>query len=60
MKELLDFLLDSKDALQRHDKITKHDATKLKKKKITEEECNHIKKMAKIFTDEIYFTIPTC
>ena len=43
MKELSDFLLGSKDAFQRHKKITNQTAAKLKKK-ITEEECRPNKK----------------
>ena len=59
MKELLDFLLDPKDAFQCHKKKTKQATSELKEKLMKEKKRAYkIKKMVETFIDENSFTIP--
>ena len=56
MKELSDFLLVSKDAFQRHKKITNQTAAKLKKS--PKKNVDQIKRIAEIFIDQNSFNVP--
>ena len=58
IKELLDFLLDSKDAFQCHNKKTNHAAAEVKEKLTKEKECRQNKKDGWTFTDVNSFTTP--
>ena len=57
MKDLPDFLLDSKDAFQCHNKKTNQAAADLKEKLTKKKTAVKIKKMVEIFIDKNYFTI---